>query len=1723
MKKSFLIPIVSLLLSSCLASGHGALPALGVTAVTLDNPGNPKQIVFQFGTDVALQGEVPNDQQLAAITLQGPGLACDWRFVSETRLACELQKSLPPNAAFVATLTRDFIAKGQQLTEPARFAFATPVPRLTLEHDYRASAFPGNARITFDGNFPLDFSRLQGHLWAEHEDGSKVALSAGESLSNYWRQGVSIAPLQTPKAGVYRFYIDAGYRPAAGSDRMNTVTELGQARYFEHFRYLGLFCEEGNGTRTRLNEDGAAPLVCKSGRIIIGFSRPLASLYAKGNAAFIQDDAGQSPNIQDIFADDGVYYYPAWQPLSDYRLNLSGLQDVFGSSLESTPEVALTTPAPEKYWMLLPPNLVTEADAPLNWQVQQYGFASKDAYVWPIETPQDLQRWLASGRNLFAKQQPTPIWQDTQGNEVDPARWLDSGSGQVQMQVPIENVAYGPQGASAQRAAFNLVALNQDDLLVGAFDWQQAAPLNNVAISRVCASGITALGQTDASGWLQVAELAPVFREDCYLWAQRGDDSALLELQRRYVRNKKASQPLVTAWIAQPVYQAGETLHIGALVKRFNQGWKPAGDMSQYRLTLQDDERVELANWPLSNLSRFGLAEFSYSLADDAKPGHYRLILQGPDNSTQYLSSVRVEEYIAPEFSLSFVDDNGQLPINTRKTVDFSLLQINGQPIQQAKVLVHTEVDAGHAPDSWPQDFEFDFESAQSLPQYSSEISQLTTPGEYQLGYPSLSAAWPFLWVTNEISVTSAAGETRNFSHTQLYRGLTLYPGVRVEENALQVMLLNANGEPALPPAGAKLRFIADNFGVQEVLGQCLLSKTSQTCELPANRPDNFQVQFSAPNQPTLIKSLWLGWRPLDNQRQITGLQILPLQGETLATRAGKGLKLNLQSDIAGTVQLVLQTPRGLQHWQIAAQVGANPIELSFSAADLPSARLYAYMQLPRAQQQDVQASSRSYQASADIEVLPANPPPIIRVTPKQQEVKPGTQQSLIVQSDQDADVQVWLVDKALFEMAEQVMPDLMERLSRDLRQNGYDFYGAWQDIARQLSDKLPPEQLDALAKQTSIRQMAPMMMAEAESQRVSRNDTTEAIEVTGSRLEADESTQPLPDSLFAHSQSLGIVAVGKQQPATLTYHAPMLLSGWQVLALGVHASGSSIAISELEVKQDVEYRLRAPKRAFVDDEIQLNLSFNNFTDVSATDTYVLLNGDQELARLTLTLAPGLTNRSLRLPMLAQGSHQLRLISLQNPDFESRAALALVPTTNQVAARWLFDSLQQQAVRVSQAMLPDSLNLRYFDASEVSPNWQAELVYNRDYLHQCWEQILSRLLAYAYNPQAAEIWPQGKAELQALLAEQARFISRDGYGYFPQTDDSEWLTAYTLLAHSWLKDVGVDFTSEFAPLVVRTRAIRDNSDLSDDARLMANLALAKAGMGAKLAVKDLGHNSPESQLKLLLARQWAGDDVQGDMQTLLDTGYQDTSSSRFGDNQSRCLALMVLPSTHKQHQHILAQVLREQAQQGRFGNTVTNAVCAVALHGYAKQPVMHEIKADSLQKVDEQWQLNLTLPAQNMLWLDTSFQQSLAQLPVQRNGLTVKRQVYRLQGQNWQVIDVDTPLAIGDRIKVELLVESPIERKQIALTDFVPAGWHVVQQDSQQLGGLRSWPRTPVEAFQNKVFFYPYWLPSGSSRFSYQAEVRFAGRYLAPGSQIEAMYQPEVNGRGAASWWQVQP
>ncbi|MFC7002898.1 hypothetical protein ACFQMB_16570 [Pseudobowmanella zhangzhouensis] len=88
--------------------------------------------------------------------------------------------------------------------------------------------------------------------------------------------------------------------------------------------------------------------------------------------------------------------------------------------------------------------------------------------------------------------------------------------------------------------------------------------------------------------------------------------------------------------------------------------------------------------------------------------------------------------------------------------------------------------------------------------------------------------------------------------------------------------------------------------------------------------------------------------------------------------------------------------------------------------------------------------------------MLPANPPPIIRVTPKQQEVKPGTQQSLIVQSDQDADVQVWLVDKALFEMAEQVMPDLMERLSRDLRQNGYDFYGAWQDIARQLSDKLP-------------------------------------------------------------------------------------------------------------------------------------------------------------------------------------------------------------------------------------------------------------------------------------------------------------------------------------------------------------------------------------------------------------------------------------------------------------------------------------------------------------------------------------------------------------------------------------------------------------------------------------------------------------------------------------------
>ena len=167
------------------------------------------------------------------------------------------------------------------------------------------------------------------------------------------------------------------------------------------------------------------------------------------------------------------------------------------------------------------------------------------------------------------------------------------------------------------------------------------------------------------------------------------------------------------------------------------------------------------------------------------------------------------------------------------------------------------------------------------------------------------------------------------------------------------------------------------------------------------------------------------------------------------------------------------------------------------------------------------------------------------------------------------------------------------------------------------------------------------------------------------------------------------------------------------------------------------------------------------------------------------------------------------------------------------------------------------------------------------------------------------------------------------------------------------------------------------------------------------------------------------------------------------------------------------------------------------------------------------------------LYYSTRFQYALTQaLPALDQGIRIERRYESF------VEDGDgragTSFAAGDLVRVVLRVTLPKERRYVAVTDPVPAGFEAVdgwfsttasdmaRQSSVSGDDSASWWQRwqrggfdHVEKFDDRVVLFGTRLSDGTHEYSYLVRATTSGTFTAAGAWAEEMYAPEVNGRSA--------
>ncbi len=286
------------------------------------------------------------------------------------------------------------------------------------------------------------------------------------------------------------------------------------------------------------------------------------------------------------------------------------------------------------------------------------------------------------------------------------------------------------------------------------------------------------------------------------------------------------------------------------------------------------------------------------------------------------------------------------------------------------------------------------------------------------------------------------------------------------------------------------------------------------------------------------------------------------------------------------------------------------------------------------------------------------------------------------------------------------------------------------------------------------------------------------------------------------------------------------------------------------------------------------------------------------------------------------------------------------------------------------------------------------------------------------------------------------------------------------------------------------------------------------------------------------------------------------------------LGSFVRNSNDETHVASMVRWLMNARKKGRWGNTQENALAMEALVDFYRQYEKEVPDFSALVTLGEEEIAREAFKGRSTVAKSTSFPMKslLAKgaagktlpLTFRREGTGVLYYIARLryasmtpattsmnkgfQIRRWYSLESDpkkigTTYDAGDLVRVTLELKLPKERRWVAVSDPLPAGFEPVEswfattaldlrdeqrydEEAEERDWMTSWRKggfDHIERHDDRVNLFATRLSEGDHVFSYVVRATTTGTFIASPVHAEEMYEPEVFGRSKADIVEVKP
>ncbi|EDN71156.1 Alpha-2-macroglobulin family [Beggiatoa sp. PS] len=480
-----------------------------------------------------------------------------------------------------------------------------------------------------------------------------------------------------------------------------------------------------------------------------------------------------------------------------------------------------------------------------------------------------------------------------------------------------------------------------------------------------------------------------------------------------------------------------------------------------------------------------------------------------------------------------------------------------------------------------------------------------------------------------------------------------------------------------------------------------------------------------------------------------------------------------------------------------------------------------------------------------------------------------------------------------------------------------------------------------------------------------------------------------------------------KEGKAQIQLTVPDNLTGWRVLAMAVTPTDKmGLGDANFKVNQPIEIRSLLPNQVTSGDQFQAGFTvMNRMNKVRELEIALSANGpiamisqegqtETDTVQQTYTVQAQPYQRATQwLPIKTTGKGTIQFtakardLATQEQDTLTKT-LAVGPRRPSLSAAHYSmiakNVTKSISIKIPKSIYPDVGGINVTASPTVLGNVNGAFEYMRDYPYACWDKKLSKgTMASHYNQLSSYftdgfIWKDSeKLPLETIELAKEYQAPNGGMAYYVAKNAyvSPYLSAYTALAFSWLRDAGHEIPDtvenklhDYLTTLLRKNITPDfySSGMQATVRAMALAALTKSGkmtlsdlerfqrhlnqmdllgkalfLSATLPVPKADKLRTKTVNKILAQADYTAGQVS--FTEKLDSGYKHILSSTL---RTQCAILSSLSAYDKlmgQNSEVedipfklMRHITKRRESRGHWANTQENMFCMNALREYAR-------------------------------------------------------------------------------------------------------------------------------------------------------------------------------------------